>query len=276
MLTEVRVTTPQDALAPELVLPIGGPSNFPIQYIDGLSPADAEIATSKYAIVCGEHFDGSRANMRNIVLTLELVPDYSEYQTVEQLRAELYRYFKPKEETIMTFVSSEFGERWISGYVETLEAPLFVDKPAAQISILCPNPYFRSTVVTQTGSASANSPITIDNVGELSSGALITIEQAPSTNSVTITNTAINASTEYTMQINRSLPTNFTMSVNTNTGRKDAFLVGDQNPSLLKDLSFDSEWIKIHPGVNQLVVGIKGGGTDPQVTVEYEERYIGL
>lgn len=278
MLTEVKINTPGDVTAPTLSLPIGGRGPYPIQYIDGLSPSDAEIATSKYAIVCGEHFEGSRVNVRNIVLTLELVPSYADGETVEGLRGDLYRYFRTKEPVDMTFVSSIFGERKIRGYVESFEAPLFVDQPAAQISILCPNPYFLSVTETEiTHSLTHSGWMVLPNGGDISTGVEISVLSPSSTSKgVIFTMESDSKGSSTRMEFERSLPQYFTLIVDSNSGRKTAIAPDERVMSMLGYMTSDSEWMRLWPGENLLNVNVTYSKSYNIITAKYTERFIGL
>lgn len=119
-------------------------SGFVITNIDGIGPADADINTTALANDDGSVFNIARVKERNIVMTLKFMD--SGDTKVEDLRRELYKYFPMKKEITLTF-KTERRIVFIKGYVESNTQKTFSSKKndaSAQISILCPNPFFYS------------------------------------------------------------------------------------------------------------------------------------
>lgn len=112
-------------------------SNYQVVKVDGLNPPKANIYTSEIANMDGGKFKSSKLEMRNIVLTLKINGD------VEANRVHLYEYFKTGA-WCKIYYSNDTRNVFIEGYVETVETDLFVINQEIQISIVCPNPYFKS------------------------------------------------------------------------------------------------------------------------------------
>lgn len=110
--------------------------NYQITKIDGLNPPNANVNVSSYANGDGSSFNSSRIQNREIVITICINGD------VQKNRLLLYKYFRNKE-WCKIYYKDDLRNVFIEGYVKTLEAPIFVQKQIAQISILCPNPYFK-------------------------------------------------------------------------------------------------------------------------------------
>lgn len=104
----------------------------------GISPAGATINLSKSAMDDGARYNSSRVDERNIVLTVYILRD------AERARIDLYRYLPPKHRCTL-YLKNGARDVCIDGYVETLECDLYGLGQQAQVSILCPDPYFRST-----------------------------------------------------------------------------------------------------------------------------------
>ena len=113
-------------------------SGFAVYAIDGLGPVTGTVNMTDLATGDGSLFNSARVGPRNIVMTLGLLFA----RTVEEVRHLSYRYFPVKRPLAL---SIETDERVceIKGYVEANEIAIFSDEEAAQISILCPDPYFR-------------------------------------------------------------------------------------------------------------------------------------
>lgn len=178
MLTEIRVRNPRRIVDNQLNLPLRGPSKFPIIFVDGLTPVAAEFTSSPYANLPGEYLQSSRVGVRNIVLTLELKPDWRTGEDPEDLRKILRGFFTPGHSVEFELVTDKVT-RHISGVVETFEAPMFVREPQVQISVLCHDPYFyespglgETTFVTSIGNGF---PIAFSNTGDVDAGVRIGI-----------------------------------------------------------------------------------------------------
>lgn len=129
---------------------IDADSQFRFKSVDGLGPVKAEISTVELASEAGSTFLSSKDSVRNIVIKVEYRPDYSRGFTVTDLRRKLYEVFTPKSKVDLFFNDSDLGAMSIVGYVESFEPDIFSDKPSVQISILCPEPYFRRPGEAQT------------------------------------------------------------------------------------------------------------------------------
>jgi hypothetical protein len=111
-------------------------ANYQIVDIQGLNPPKAQINRSTVGGLAGSKFNSSRLEERNIVVMLKLNGD------VEANRIELYRFFNASEWCKFHYTN---GSRnvYIEGYVETNEVELFTDSEIMQVSIICPDPYFK-------------------------------------------------------------------------------------------------------------------------------------
>lgn len=110
--------------------------NYQITDISGLNPPNANINTSNYANGDGSSFNSSKIPNREVVITVYINGD------VQKNRLTLYKYFRNKE-WCKIYYKDDSRDVFIEGYVQTLEVTPFVQKQVAQISILCPNPYFK-------------------------------------------------------------------------------------------------------------------------------------
>lgn len=111
-------------------------SNYQIINISGLSPPSAQINTTKIAGMDGTKFNSASLNQRNIVFTIKLQGD------IEANRLFLYSFFRSKE-WCKVYYKNRSRDVYIEGYVETVECDLFTNNETMQISVLCPNPYFK-------------------------------------------------------------------------------------------------------------------------------------
>lgn len=110
--------------------------NYQVTDISGLNPPNANINTSNYANGDGSSFSSSRIPNREVVITVYINGD------IQKNRLTLYKFFRSKE-WCKIYYKDEYRDVFVEGYVQTLDVTPFVQKQVAQISILCPNPYFK-------------------------------------------------------------------------------------------------------------------------------------
>ena len=118
-------------------------TGFLVTSVTGLNYPSNEISSQTYSGFDGSHPGYQRIDNRNIVMGIMFYEDNINLDDVETLRWKLMRYFLPKKELKFTAIN-EHGEFWINGIVETCEINIFSQREAAQISIICPDPYFRT------------------------------------------------------------------------------------------------------------------------------------
>lgn len=105
--------------------------------IDGLTPPKATLNFSVIPTKDGSVFNSARAENRNIVFSLAPVYD------IENSRLTIYKFFRVKQPVYFYFAN---GSRnvCIEGIVESVEGSLFERNQNLQISIICPEPYFKA------------------------------------------------------------------------------------------------------------------------------------
>jgi hypothetical protein len=121
--------------------------------IDGLGPPDLtpRIGNQFYD---GGHYQGRRSEPRNLVMRIGLRPNYALNETVDQLRDALYASLvEGSDGDIWTMESqglitveahdSVKSPRVVTGIIDKFETAYFSNEPDVQISILCPDPYWR-------------------------------------------------------------------------------------------------------------------------------------
>lgn len=112
-------------------------SDFQVVSIDGLYPPQAQINRSNVAGMDGSKFNSSKLNERAIVITLKICGD------IEANRIKLYSYFNTKQ-WCKFYYKNGTRDVYIEGWTETHNVPQFTNNEIAQITILCPNPYFKA------------------------------------------------------------------------------------------------------------------------------------
>lgn len=271
MLTKVEV---YDIRNNKLDLPLVGGRPFPIRDISGLDPIDGSVTSSDNAGHFGVQYQGIQGGARNIVLTLGLEPDFAS-DTVASLRLSLYRFFSIGSLVRMRFISTHLPTVEILGYVETCTAPMFVQTPFAQVSIVCTDPSFVGvTPVVVNGNSSDAVATPISYLGSDPSGFVLTIAADRALSGFTIQNSAPEA---------ESLA--FTFNIASGKFARASTVYGDKyaiisdtavgaGSSIMRGLVAGSVWPELKPGNNDLLVNISGAAVP--WTLTYTERYGGL
>lgn len=214
--------------------------NEPIyQVIDiiGLNPPNAQINTSTIVGLDGAVYNSAKLEARNIVLTIKINGD------IEANRLQLYKFFRTKEKCVFYYTNGTLDVS-IEGYVETVECGLFTNDEQAQISIICPYPYFKalseilqdsSNVMPQfvfpfsiniddpiiISTISTSGGIIVFNAAESETGAIIEIDISNSVSSIELKNT----NTGDDLILNYAFQANDKVVINTNKGQKSVMLI---------------------------------------------------
>jgi len=233
----------------------------PIQILDiaGLGPVKAAIVTTPFGAYDGESFIDSSVGKRNIVLTIGLHPDWA-IQTVEELRQLLYNYFMPKLLVQLRFHSTHFPTVQIKGYVESMEPNIFVKTPTIVVSIICPSPDFVAldeTVITGLTSDGTTWD-DVDYIGSVETGVLLKITQASGTPGTDVIQ--VNLTGQYSPQLfaaRGALAADTRWEMNSVHGQKyvrSVSLVTGAVQNFLNDISSDTVWPTLFPGLNKMSV----------------------
>ena len=277
MLTEVKAYSSWRS-APTFELDVEGRAEtdlIQIFNIDGLDPVKASVTTSPYGSVDGTSYTGSSVLNRNIVLTLKPNPDWDTW-TYEKLRRLLYSYFMPKLVVRLVFYSDDMIPVEIFGVVEGVEVNMFSKEPTLQVSIICPDPYFKAldpTVITgQNGVVHA-----FEYNGNVESGmvAVVThVSGTPTTIGIQLGDPKltffgvmadVTASKYFKMS---SIPMQkYVQNVNIGTGVIDNLLSNVY-------LQEGSLWPTLQPGENEVLIVTDDGIQDYQII--FYERFGGL
>lgn len=257
--------------------------NYQIINIMGLTPPSAQINTSKIAGQDGSKFNSSTLNERNIVITVKLNGD------VEHNRINLYSFFRNKE-WCKFYYKNGTRNVYIEGYVESLDGDLFTDNETMQISILCPNPYFKDIeeIIDDISKALAafefpfaideGDPIpisTIDtsritnvyNNSESETGLIIEIDLLNSANKIQINNII----TGEIFVLNYAFLENDKIIIDTNKGNKSVSLVRNAvTTNLFTAMRKGSSFFQLNIGDNFFSYLVDEGTNDDAIHIVFK------
>ena len=120
------------------ILQLSGNPSYAVTSVDGVLPADAEVSTTSVSTIDGEQFNYAKTGKRNIVITVRpQVP-------VESNRIYLYKWITTKR-WIRVYYRTPARDVYADGYVEKVSGSLFSNPEELQVSIICPESYFKNT-----------------------------------------------------------------------------------------------------------------------------------
>lgn len=146
----IKSITVTNYLGDSIKLELGRPeqSGFLIKSVSGLGPSKANINTTEVSTNDGSLFNSARLNQRNIVFDFIFVESINR-ESIEDIRQKSYKYF-PIKKNVDLLIETDNRIVKTTGYVESNEPNIFSSQEGAQISIICPDPYFYSTKKTVT------------------------------------------------------------------------------------------------------------------------------
>lgn len=245
-------------------LKLNGNSAYIIGRITGLTPPKATVNTSKLATKDGSVFNSSMVNNRNIVFTI--YPN----ENVETNRVNLYRYFKVKRK-IKIYFTTKLRTVWIDGYIETVDGDLFENPQALQISVICPDPYFKALEtlnkdIEQTGTEVAN-------LSDEELGAVFELTATGAAGEITITNDT--SGNSFVLATN--LISGDKVTLNTRKGEKSIKLEREGTEiNLINAIGTDTEWIQLTPGNNTISFAAESGQGNLTLSITIQPIYEGV
>ena len=252
----------------------------------GTEPPPATINRNKIAVSDGTRYNSATLNERNLVLTVYFMRD------VERARQNLYKYAAAKS-FVKVYYSTDDLDLYIEGYVETIECDPWELNQFAQISIICPQPYWLDIIETFTNASNIYAlfefPFSIDaegielsrvdvsteaeivNDGQVASGARFEIYARITTVRPVIHNLETG---EY-MGFNTTLQANDRLIINTTQGQKSVTRVREGVSTNIIDTLMDgSTWLQLNVGANAYAYTMDEG--EIELFVYHTNKYMGV
>lgn len=280
-------------------------SGFIVESIEGIGPGKATINMTEMSSKDGSLYNSARVSNRNIKLGIS----YMWKDTIEDARHLSYKYF-PLKKNVKLLFETDNRKTEIEGYVESNEPDIFSKKEGADISIICPFPYFYDaegsgiqTVVFSGIEPMFEFPFSNESLTEplLEMGVIQHLAENVVTNdgtvetSVTIyihalgdvKNIAIyNLRTREIMRIDSDKIETLTGSgivalddivICTEQGKKSITLIREgTSTNILNCLNRDADWFQLAKGDNIFAYTTDSGSENLQFKVEYRLLYEGV
>lgn len=271
MLTNVRISNRRSEYVDVGLEYLNGREGYTIRDITGLGPVPATINHSNLPGIPGGFYHSSSIGVRNIVLKAGFNPDHLAGKTVKDLRRDLERVAASGEWVRVRLWTDRSFEMWIDGYVESHTPVVFSQDPEVQISIVCVDPYFRSSSPLS-GDLKTQGMHYFEYRGDLDNGFEIKLNTLLDT--FTWVRIELNGSTLY---LEHNFSKNQQLYINTEIGKKEVTL---QTPSgayisnLIGKTQITNGWPEFKKGTNAL--RIEGNvSTGYNWGISYYDKYEG-
>lgn len=309
MLHSITVTNPKgEALELELTNP--EKSGLSVRSVEGLGPPQVTVNGQELANTDGMIYTSTRADTRNIVLTLGMVQrdKTSKYGrlSIEESRHLTYRYFPLKKKVTITF-KTDTRTVYTTGYVESNEPNIFSKDETADISVVCPDPWLYEVGDSQTifsgvlslfefpfsnesvtehmiefGKIRLDTQAYLNYEGTVDTGVVMRLLFFEKVEQITI----YNVDTEEWMKIDTKAFHDITKTdiqkgdeiwISTVKNNRYCRLLRDGAYSnLIGCLTRDSDWFQISPGENAFAFTAEHGAENMSITFTYENAYVGV
>ena len=261
---------------------------YAITNITGLGSPDAAINTAVIGSFDGERFNSSRVTMRNIVMTIAILGD------IEKNRIALYRVFKSKQ-WIRFYYKNRSRDVYIDGYIESAPIDLFSQNQEVQVSILCPEPYFKKAEeiindmsliidsfyfpfaiedagVTFSEYAEINEKV-VTNEGDIKNGMIIELKAVGPVLNPKI----FNRDTLEFFGLNFTMQAGDFITISTIKGSKTVYLLRNgENINIFNFIMKDIIWLQLEPGDNVFTFEAESGTEYLEVSFKHRDNYEGV
>lgn len=262
--------------------------DYTIMSVEGLSPPTANINTAVNANFDGSTFRSSRLNERNIVIMLAIEGN------VEANRINLYQYIKAKKKCTVYYQNSS-RDVSIDGYVESFEIGIFEEKETAQISIICPRPYFLQVAQTildmsmitsgfefpfsipqegiEFSTLRPSGESVVQNLGDVETGAVITFHATGAASNPVI----YNVMTGESFKVNIDMSAGDLVVIDTIAGEKSVTSIIDGVTSnIINNVERGSTWLQFESGANTMLYNADAYPANLQCYIAFNNKFEGV
>ncbi|MCU7379708.1 phage tail family protein [Clostridiales Family XIII bacterium ASD5510] len=254
----------------------------------GLDPANAVINRSTVGTSDGSVINSARVEDKNIVLTAVL------QNNVEAARLAIYDIFRLKQ-SVRLYLSTGERDVYIDGRVENVEIDHFSNPQAAQISLICPFPFFRNVTEKVFESLSIKGMfefpfsisadgvpfsefsqvifVTLFNDGEVPGGMVVEFEAQ----GVVVNPIVYSVETHGAIGIMTTLNKGDRVLVDTTQGQKSVTgIIDGQRLNFIRYLNRSPEWFQLTHDENYYTIDAESGLENLNVIFRHNDIYEGV
>lgn len=224
-----------------------------ITNIDGLGPATAAINTTQIGLNPGTRFDSIHIDYRNILIEFYIISN------VASNLNELYSVIQTGSKTTL-----QIKNKLINCYVESIEINRTNNPVKGQISLICPDPAFRSAA--KNISLSSNDFISYS--GNQATGFKLYLTAKTAVKNPYI---SINANKKTKKSVlNITLSAGDILELNSEAGQKSASIASKK----VYPYAGNFIWPELQPGDNTIAIGAESGTVTAKII--YSEKFAAL
>ena len=245
--------------------------DYVVTNIDGLYPPDAIINTMERAGHDGKMFNSAKVDARQIILNIAINQDACINRNT------LYRFFQTARPVRLIY-NNDLRGVYIDGYVQNAPIEFFGNKQTIQITIICPDPFWHSTVAVEGTTNGMESlfefPFSIPeggisfseysggnvayiwNPGTVESGLIIEIKATGAATNPRI----YHQNTDKYFKVDTSLQSGDVLTIDTRTDHKKIQRVrSGTTTNLIASRDLGSTWLQMDPGENVFILSAASG-----------------
>lgn len=224
-----------------------------ITNIDGLGPATAAINTTQIGLNPGARFDSAHVDYRNIVIEFYVISNVADNLT------ELYSAIQTGIKTIL-----QIKNKLINCHVESIEINRTNNPVKGQISLICPDPAFRSAAKNISLSATDF----VSYAGNQATGFRLYLTAKTAVKNPYI---SINANKKTRKSVlNIALSAGDILELNSESGSKSASIASKK----VYPYTGSFIWPELQPGDNTITIGTASGTVEAKIL--YSEKFAAL
>lgn len=224
-----------------------------ITNIDGLGAVTAAINTTQIGLNPGARFDSAHVDYRNIVIEFYIVSNVADNLN------ELYSVIQTGTKTML-----QIKNKLINCYVESIEIDRTNNPVKGQISLICPDPAFRSVAKSEALSASDF----ISYAGNQATGFKLYLTAKTAVKNPYI---SINANKKTKKSVlNIALTAGDVLELNSEAGQKSASISNKK----VYPYTGAFIWPELQPGDNSITIGAESGTVTAKIM--YSEKFAAI
>lgn len=291
MLTQIDVVYENESGTQALALPLAAltpKDSLLLRSVTGLNPPDVDLFIGDYSRD-GGIYQGRSVQKRNVVMLMDLNPNPALGESFDGLRDILYKTFIDPlvdADYIQIVLHDDVKEdRYLVGYTEKLETDLFSEETIVQVSMICPDPFIRSSTQTLLTHETGWTTVPFTYGGTAETGFEVEIQVVSDTPALNLVNNG------KIMTLTHGFVTDDVVYVNTNRGQRqlrratlavvnakkalqptwttkqiwDSIITDGDTTPLMAKLSATSRWLELHSANNSMRVWGSTEGSLPAV-----------
>lgn len=224
-----------------------------ITKIDGLGPTTAAINTTQIRLNPGARFDSVHIDYRNIVIEFYVINNVSDNLN------ELYSVIQTGSKIVFLL-----NNKLADGYVESIEIDRTNNPVKGQISIICPDPAFRSAAKSE----ALSSNDFISYTGNQPTGFKLYLTAKTAVKNPYI---SINANKKTKKSVlNITLSAGDVLELNSESGQKSASIASKK----VYPYTGSFIWPELQPGDNTITIGAASGTVTAKII--YSEKFVAI